>query len=142
MCHKSVHYNNTRFRDVLMSITMLSKENTLPMFVENLDELSILFETMSPTVTSFFEGCFLHTEFCQSVTNVDWKTGDGLEVFGRNSQIINESKANELITRGKPGSGKGTGRQNRVIALRMLRIDWLFRTRKGFSKTVQCLAKA
>ena len=51
--HKSVHYNNTRVRDCLMNITMLSQENTLNMFTDNLIELSILFETMSPTVNAF-----------------------------------------------------------------------------------------
>ena len=42
---KSVHYNNTRFRDVLMNIVMLSNENTLSMFVDNLDEFAMLLET-------------------------------------------------------------------------------------------------
>ena len=88
--HKSVNYPNTRFRDILMSTTMLSRENTLSMFVDNLNELSILFETMSPVVHDFFSNCFLQTEFCNSVSNIDWKTGEGLHVFGRNSQIINE----------------------------------------------------
>ena len=37
--HKSVHYTNTRVRDCLMNITMLSKENTLNMFTDNLIEL-------------------------------------------------------------------------------------------------------
>ena len=41
---KSVHFNNARFRDLLMEIAMLSRENTLGMFVENLEDLSILFE--------------------------------------------------------------------------------------------------
>jgi len=83
--HKSVHYDNTRSRDCLMNITMLSQENTLMMFTDNLIELSLLFETMSPTVVSFFENCFLQTEFCQAINNVDWSTGDDLYVFGRNS---------------------------------------------------------
>ena len=115
--HKSVHYNNTRVRDCLMNITMLSQENTLNMFTDNLIELSILFETMSPTVNAFFENAFLQTEFCQSVSNADWSAGETLYIFGRNSQIINEQETNAEITGGYPGSGKGTGRQNRPILL-------------------------
>lgn len=72
---KSLHFNNARFRDILMDISRLSKENTLGNFVENLEDLSILFEQMSPSVTSFFEDCFLETEFCANVQNADWKTG-------------------------------------------------------------------
>ena len=112
------------------------------MFTDNLIELSLLFEAMSPTVVSFFENCFLRTEFCQSVNNVDWDTGSSLYVFGRNSQIINEELTNLEITDGCPGSGKGTGRQNRQILLKMLRIDWIFAEGNGFGGLVTTLAKA
>ena len=78
---KSVHFNNNRFRDVLMNITMLSNESTLSMFVDNLDEFAMLLETQSPAVTAFFENCFLHTEFCKSVSNADWKTGIKYEIY-------------------------------------------------------------
>ena len=52
------------------------------MFVEDLEDLSILFEQMSPSVSAFFEDCFLETEFCQNVQNADWKTGEPYVVFG------------------------------------------------------------
>lgn len=45
---------------------------------------------------------------------------------------MTEKKANGFITGDNPGAGKGTGRQNRMIDLKMLRIDWIFReNRKG-----------
>jgi hypothetical protein len=83
--HKSIHFANTRMRDCFMNISMLSQESTLMMFTDNLIELSLLFEAMSPTVVSFFENCFLQTEFCKDVKNVDWATNSSLYVFGRNS---------------------------------------------------------
>ena len=44
ICRKCIHFNNARFRDLLMEISLLSQENTIGMFVENLSDLSILFE--------------------------------------------------------------------------------------------------
>ena len=41
---KSIHFNNTRYRDILMSITLMSKENTVGMYIENLQDLSIIFD--------------------------------------------------------------------------------------------------
>ena len=81
---------------------------------------------MSPSVTAFFEDCFHETVFFQNVQNADWKTGEDLLVFGQNSSIITEKSSNKKITGGKIGSGKGTGRQNRQVNLKMLRIDWIF----------------
>ena len=40
---KSVHFENIRQRDQLMQLTVLSKENTLSMYVSSVDDLSILF---------------------------------------------------------------------------------------------------
>ena len=65
---------------------------------------------MSPSVTTFFEDCFQETEFCENVQNADWDAGIDLFVFGKNSSIISEKKANLAITGNKPGAGKGTGR--------------------------------
>lgn len=61
---KSIHFNNARYRDLLMEITMLSEENTLSYFVENLVDFGILLDRMSPSVTAFFDNCFIMTEFC------------------------------------------------------------------------------
>lgn len=68
-------------------------------------------------------------------------------MFESNSSIITEKAANNEITNGNPGSGKGTGRQNRQITLKMLRIDWIFqKTREGamtsYGNLVSCLANA
>ena len=41
---KSVHFTNNRFRDILMKIVKLSSESTLSMFVDNLDEFSMLLD--------------------------------------------------------------------------------------------------
>jgi hypothetical protein len=123
---KSIHFNNSRYRDILMSITLMSKENTVGMYIENLQDLAIIFDQMSPYVANFLEDCYLETDFCDNVQNADWHAGDDMKVFESNSSIINEQAANKEITDGDIGSGKGTGRQNRQISLKMLRVEFIF----------------
>jgi hypothetical protein len=110
---KCVHFSNSRYRDLLMSITVMSKENTVGMYIENLQDLAVIFDQMSPYVSNFLEDCYIETEFCENVCNADWQAGEHLKVFESNSSIITESAANNEITDQNPGSGKGTGRQNR-----------------------------
>ena len=81
---------------------------------------------MSPYVANFLEDCYEETEFCSSVQNADWHAEDDIKVFESNSSIMNEKLANEEITGRHAGSGKGTGRQNRQITLKMLNIDFIF----------------
>lgn len=88
--------------------------------------MAIIFDQMSPYVSNFLEDCYEETEFCDNVQNADWQAGEDLSVFESNSSIITEKAANNEITGFSPGSGKGTGRQNRQITLKMLRIDWIF----------------
>ena len=64
-----------------MSITLMSKENTIGMYIENQEDLAILFDQMSPYVSNFLEDCFLETEFCENVQNADWKAGEPLFVY-------------------------------------------------------------
>ena len=64
-----------------------------------------------------------------------------------NSCVISEKMANLEITDGRPGSEKGTGRQNRQVNLKMLRIDWVFKPnsrgkRQGFGDLVGTFTKA
>ena len=122
---KSIHYNTSRYRDMLMATTVLSKENTVGMFIENLSDLEIIFEHGSEYVSNFLSNCFLETDFCESVNNADWKTGEALKVFPRRSSIITEEIANDEIS-AKEGTQKGSGRQNRQITLKMLGTDWIF----------------
>ena len=78
---KSVHYENSRQRDQLMQLTVLSKVNTLSMYVSSVDDLSILFQKLSPTVNDFFENCFWQTEFCEAVENVNWISTEQFKVI-------------------------------------------------------------
>ena len=47
--------------DYLMQFSDYSIENSIESFVESLEELKILFELLSPTVSKYFENAFIKT---------------------------------------------------------------------------------
>ena len=55
---KSVHLNAMRYRECLMEIAMLCEENSMENFTENLHDIVILIDSMSPTIVNFFENSF------------------------------------------------------------------------------------
>ena len=65
-----------------MVIAMLCEENSMKDFVANLDDISILIGSMSPTIVEFFENGFNETRFTKKIKNLDWKLGRPLKVFG------------------------------------------------------------
>ena len=61
--------------------------------------------------------------------------------------MLTEEDVNLIITDGKPGSQKGSGRVYRNVNVKMLKIDWIFHVdkhgnRRGFGDMVRALAKA
>ena len=79
---KSLYFTNARFRESLMELAMMSRENAINNFVENLDNIKILFTSMSPSVAHLFENAFKRTRFTEDIKNADWRIGDSLEVIG------------------------------------------------------------
>jgi len=70
---KSVHTKNPRFRDALIRIFLLDDKNShLGVLVSNLTDLDVLFSTPSDLVKQFFEACFVETDFCEKIKDVDW----------------------------------------------------------------------
>ena len=65
-----------------MRMAMLCRENALNNFVQNLDDIQILFSSMSPAVVKLFENAFKRTKFTEAIKNVDWRLGDRQEVIG------------------------------------------------------------
>ena len=80
-----------------MEMAMLCKENAINNFVENLEDIKVLFVSMSPAVVAQFENAFKSTKFTESVQNADWRIGEQLEVIGQMSSIIMEKDANKQI---------------------------------------------
>lgn len=61
-----------------MEIAMMCQENSVNNFVDNLQDIKILFDSMSPAVVEFFENGFNETRFTKTIKNLDWKQGEQL----------------------------------------------------------------
>lgn len=82
ICRKSMYFKNSRFRDILMEIALLCRENAINNFVENIDDIEVLFTSMSPSTVKLFENGFKTTRHTEAIKNADWRQGDTLEVIG------------------------------------------------------------
>ena len=103
---KSLHFTyNARFREILMEIAVMCSENTIGNFVSNVDDMRILFDSLSPAVLEFFENGFLETQQTAKVKNADWRMKVTLEVFEGNSAIMNEVKAGKMLKQNRKKKG-------------------------------------
>ena len=75
---KSLHFPSSRFRESLMEISMMTQENSIIDFVSNMEDIEILFTSMSPATVDFFGNAFNTTRFTNKVKNLDWQLGDTL----------------------------------------------------------------
>ena len=80
-----------------MEIATRCKENTIDNFVSNIDDITILFDQLSPAIQEFFQHGFIETERTERVKNCNWILRRQLEVFPGQSSIITEDFANELL---------------------------------------------
>ena len=79
ICQKSIHFKyNARYREVLMEIANKCSENTITNFVNNIDDIKILFQSISPAIYEFFENGFIETDFTVNVKNADWPKSKNL----------------------------------------------------------------
>lgn len=75
---KSLFFSSSRLRESLMEISMLTRENSIIDFVENIESIEILFASMSPATVSFFQNAFNETRFTRKVKNFEWRQGDNI----------------------------------------------------------------
>ena len=73
---KSLHFKSARFRECLMEVAMLCSETAVSNFVDNIGDLTVMFESMSPAVVAFFENGFNESHFTKKIKNLDWKVGE------------------------------------------------------------------
>ena len=134
---------------------MYCNEIAISSFVDNIDDIKILFASMSPQVTKLFEIGFSESLYCKRVKHAEWKSRSSgifgtdvstLEVFVRASSIIDETVTNCHVKENQrvSFSKELTKRQ---VSVRMLKTDWVFRdneTRKsaGMSDLIEALANA
>ena len=83
-----------------MELCMLCQESQLMSFVENMEDLEMLFASMTPVVEKFFENSFTTTMFTKRIKNLNWKLGDQLEVIGKQTSTITQAYADNKINDG------------------------------------------
>ena len=72
---KSVYFTNSRFRDILLDITILSEHNTISNWVDNLDDIKYLMKNISPSVLECFEAAFVETNYCKQTNHASLTEG-------------------------------------------------------------------
>ena len=111
---------------------MLTQENSIIDFVQNLEDIEILFTSMSPATVDFFGNAFNTTRFTSKVKNLDWQLGDTLQVFGDRYSATSERHAAHIINDGKPAAEESDEIQNRQVQCKMLSLDWVHADYKGY----------
>ena len=94
---KSVQYDNSRFRDQLIHLAVLCRENAIDSFVQNLDDMNILLSSMSSSCILLLDHAYQKSRFTESVKNIDWRFGEEQIVIGKNSSVYSEKEANKEV---------------------------------------------
>ena len=58
---KSVHFQNTKYRDNLIKLSLLCEETELTCFVDSIDDLEILLIQANPVTKSLLDRAFIKT---------------------------------------------------------------------------------
>ena len=80
-----------------MDLALMCQENAINNFLDNIDDIEVLFTSMSPATVKLFENGFKTTRHTESIKNADWRQGDNLVVIGAQSSVMMEKDANKLI---------------------------------------------
>ena len=87
--------------ETLIEIAMLCEETSISDFVDNLEDLRKILYSMTPAVVAFLNDGFTKTRFTKKVTNLDWKVGDIIKVYGKSSFDVTQYEANTKWSKGK-----------------------------------------
>ena len=77
---KSLNYEGSRYQDALIQIASMCQENSLTDFVGNLKELSVLLNSMSPSVEDLLEKTFSESRYTKNIKNLDLEIGEALKI--------------------------------------------------------------
>ena len=76
----------------------MCSENTIENFVCNIDDITILFDELSPAVMEFFENGFIKTERTRKVKNCSLPLKHHRMVFPGNTSIVTEQIAESIAS--------------------------------------------
>ena len=69
---KSVYQRSTQWMEYLIQFAMLADDISIETFVDSLDELKIMFNSLSPIVVRYFEQAFIRSKECSNIQRVEW----------------------------------------------------------------------
>ena len=71
---KSIHFESTKTRDILIKILMYCQEFEITSLVNDIKDMERLFKTYNPMLGKVFDDkCFLTNNFCKSIESIDIK---------------------------------------------------------------------
>ena len=79
---KSLNFDGSRYQDTLIQIAKMCKENSLTDFVGDLSDITVLLNSMSPSVEDLLKNTFTESEYTKKIRNLDMKIGQTLKVVG------------------------------------------------------------
>ena len=97
---KSVYFTNQRFRDILMEILNLNENNSISLWLDNLDDFKYLVENNSQAVLDTLNEAFVQTSFCKSISHASLtkKQSESIQTWTLNENAIHEDKINEMMS--------------------------------------------
>ena len=76
---KSVHFKSTKYRDILIKLSLLCEETEITGFVDSIDDLEILMSNSNPITKELFEAAFTETRYTKKIDTADWTTPNSKE---------------------------------------------------------------
>lgn len=70
--HKSVYYEDERFRDILIQIANMCKETDITNLFFTLNDMGEMFCKATPIMAEFFENCYSQNSYCEKIKSVKW----------------------------------------------------------------------
>ena len=123
--YKSMYFKNTRFRENLIKISSMCGETELSSFVNNIEDIEVLFNSTTPNVLELLDNCFNQNTYCMEVDNLNWPTEDSIMVVGSMDTVPNKDKIQgEIYSSGKELS-------NKIIETNLLNIGWVYNSHEG-----------
>ena len=71
-----------------MELAMELRENELSSFVQNIEDIEVLFASMTPEVVTFFENSYTTNYITRRIKSLKWPIGDTLEVIGSKNSYL------------------------------------------------------
>ena len=128
---KSVYQRSTQWMEYLIQFADVAADISIETFVDSLDELKVMFKSLSPIVTRYFEQAFIQSKECSNIQRVEWATQSSKVasrgiVVNKLSSYITVGDIEEAVLEKRKRTLVEDNRRYREVSVRMLRTDWVF----------------